>query len=101
MAKRTKKVGVVGKYGTRYGASLRKTIKKMEITQHSKYMCSFCGKEGMKRDAVGRRLRPVRHQEVEGDQGALDIAHRLPSQFPFCQLSFVDGDMPINIPSRA
>merc|ERR1712228_632739 len=53
MAKRTKKVGVVGKYGTRYGASLRKTIKKMEITQHSKYMCSFCGKENMRRDAVG------------------------------------------------
>ena len=47
-AKRTKKVGVVGKYGTRYGASLRKTIKKMEITQHSKYMCSFCGKVSLK-----------------------------------------------------
>ena len=43
-AKRTKKVGVVGKYGTRYGASLRKTVKKMEITQHSKYYCHFCGK---------------------------------------------------------
>ncbi len=43
-AKRTKKVGVVGKYGTRYGASLRKTVKKMEITQHAKYVCTFCGK---------------------------------------------------------
>ncbi|KAF5296627.1 hypothetical protein FQA39_LY12455, partial [Lamprigera yunnana] len=43
-AKRTKKVGIVGKYGTRYGASLRKMVKKMEITQHSKYSCSFCGK---------------------------------------------------------
>ncbi len=43
-AKRTKKVGIVGKYGTRYGASLRKTIKKMEITQHGKYTCPFCGK---------------------------------------------------------
>ena len=43
-AKRTKKVGVVGKYGTRYGASLRKTVKKMEITQHAKYTCTFCGK---------------------------------------------------------
>jgi hypothetical protein len=43
-AKRTKKVGIVGKYGTRYGASLRKTVKKMEVSQHSKYVCSFCGK---------------------------------------------------------
>merc|ERR1712203_939958 len=53
MAKRTKKVGVVGKYGTRYGAFLRKSVKKMEITQHSKYLCTFCGKENMKRSAVG------------------------------------------------
>ena len=49
MAKRTKKVGITGKYGTRYGASLRKTVKKMEISQHSKYLCSFCGKDKMKR----------------------------------------------------
>jgi large subunit ribosomal protein L37Ae len=34
MAKRTRKVGVCGKYGTRYGASLRKQIKKIEISQH-------------------------------------------------------------------
>merc|ERR1712029_99273 len=50
---RTKKVGVVGKYGTRYGASLRKIVKKMEVSQHSKYLCTFCGKENMKRKAVG------------------------------------------------
>lgn len=30
--------------GTRYGASLRKQIKKMEVSQHSKYFCEFCGK---------------------------------------------------------
>ncbi|CAD6184561.1 unnamed protein product [Caenorhabditis auriculariae] len=53
MAKRTKKVGIVGKYGTRYGASLRKMVKKMEVTQHSRYTCSFCGKEAMKRKAAG------------------------------------------------
>lgn len=43
-SKRTKKVGIVGKYGTRYGASLRKQIKKIEVSQHSKYFCPFCGK---------------------------------------------------------
>lgn len=52
-SKRTKKVGIVGKYGTRYGSSLRKQIKKIEVSQHSKYFCSFCGKYGMKRQAVG------------------------------------------------
>ncbi|KAG0274199.1 60S ribosomal protein L43 [Linnemannia exigua] len=52
-AKRTKKVGVVGKYGIRYGASLRKQVKKMEITQHSKYTCTFCGRDAVKRQAVG------------------------------------------------
>ena len=42
--RRTKKVGICGKYGTRYGASLRKIIKKIEVSQHSKYTCVFCGK---------------------------------------------------------
>ncbi|XP_004406537.1 PREDICTED: putative 60S ribosomal protein L37a [Odobenus rosmarus divergens] len=52
-AKLTKKVGIVGKYGTHYGASLRKMVKKIEISQHAKYTCSFCGKTKMKRRAVG------------------------------------------------
>ncbi|KAL6594391.1 ribosomal L37ae protein family-domain-containing protein [Neocallimastix sp. 'constans'] len=51
--KRTRKVGVCGKYGTRYGASLRKQIKKIEISQHSRYTCPFCGKDAIKRTAVG------------------------------------------------
>jgi len=53
MGKRTKKVGVVGKYGTRYGASIRKQIKKVEITQHATYTCSFCGKDSVKRQVTG------------------------------------------------
>lgn len=53
MAKRTKKVGIVGKYGTRYGASVRKVIKKIEISQHSRYTCRFCGKDSVRRKAVG------------------------------------------------
>lgn len=52
-AKRTKKVGIVGKYGTRYGSSLRKQVKKMEISQHATYTCMFCGKNSMRRSAVG------------------------------------------------
>lgn len=53
MGKRTRKVGVVGKYGTRYGSSLRKQVKKMEIAQHAVYTCPFCGKNSVKRVAVG------------------------------------------------
>merc|ERR1712244_184270 len=53
MAKRTRKVGITGKYGTRYGASLRKVVKKMEVTQHKKYVSPFCGATSLKREAVG------------------------------------------------
>uniref|UniRef100_D4A829 Large ribosomal subunit protein eL43 n=1 Tax=Rattus norvegicus TaxID=10116 RepID=D4A829_RAT len=53
MAKRTKNVRTVGKYRTCYGTSLRKMVKKVEISQHAKYTCSFCGKPKMKRRAVG------------------------------------------------
>ncbi|XP_044101354.1 60S ribosomal protein L37a-like [Neovison vison] len=53
MAKRTKKIRILGKYGTRYGVSLRKMVKKIEISQHTQYTCSFCGKTKMRRQAVG------------------------------------------------
>lgn len=38
------KLSCLGVSGTRYGASLRKQIKKMEVSQHAKYLCEFCGK---------------------------------------------------------
>mmetsp|Transcript_18128 Transcript_18128/g.22853 ORF Transcript_18128/g.22853 Transcript_18128/m.22853 type:complete len:95 (+) Transcript_18128:81-365(+) len=53
MGRRTKKVGITGKYGTRYGSSLRKNIKKIEVSQHAKYTCSFCGKDTVKRHSAG------------------------------------------------
>merc|ERR1719161_1850801 len=53
MAKHTKKVGITGKYGTRYGASLRKIVKRYEIQQRTKYLCSFCGKNSVRRVAGG------------------------------------------------
>lgn len=51
--KRTKKVGITGKYGVRYGSSLRRQCKKIEVQQHSKYLCPFCGKTSVKRRATG------------------------------------------------
>ncbi|KAF0852338.1 60S large subunit ribosomal protein eL43 (rpL37A) [Andalucia godoyi] len=53
MTKRTLKVGIVGKYGTRYGANLRKRAKKLEVSTHAKHFCHFCGKYSIKRTAVG------------------------------------------------
>ena len=53
MAKRTKKVGICGKYGTRYGATLRKIVKKFEVTQHATYVSPFCGKNTVRRQAAG------------------------------------------------
>ena len=53
MGKHTIKAGIVGKYGTRYGGTNRKVIKKLEVTQHAKYVCSFCGKTSVVRKATG------------------------------------------------
>ena len=53
MGKRTKKVGITGKYGTRYGSTLRKLVRKIEVSQHSTYRCAFCGKDSVKRHSVG------------------------------------------------
>lgn len=53
MSRRTKKVGIVGKYGTRYGATLRKQIKPYEISQRAQYECQACGKTRVRRVVVG------------------------------------------------
>lgn len=53
MAKRTKKVGITGRYGTRYGDTLRKRVKRIEALQRKKYLCPHCGKTGVRRTAAG------------------------------------------------
>ncbi|KAM7063841.1 large ribosomal subunit protein eL43-like [Molossus nigricans] len=69
MAKRTEKVGIIGKYRTRYGASLRKMVKKMEICQHAKYTCSFCGKTKVQSRALGLWRCGSRVKTVAGGAG--------------------------------
>jgi large subunit ribosomal protein L37Ae len=53
MERRTVKVGITGKFGTRYGAKLRKQVKAIEILQKTKYICTFCGKNSIRRQATG------------------------------------------------
>lgn len=53
MSKGTLKVGITGKYGARYGSTLRKRMKPFEESQHSKYECTACGKMAVKRVCVG------------------------------------------------
>ena len=70
MAKRTKKVGILGKYGTRYGAAQRKSIKKFEISQRATYGCPFCGKVRAK--VKSNPVFPVGHRE-EISCGRLEV----------------------------
>ncbi|KAB0380017.1 hypothetical protein FD755_007801 [Muntiacus reevesi] len=48
------KVRTVGKYKTHYSTNnfIRKAVKKVEISQHTKYTCSFCGKTKTERRLV-------------------------------------------------
>jgi len=71
MAK-TAKVGIVGKYGARYGASIRKVTKKIEIAQHSAYNCSLCGKDRVKRTHVG--IWKCRHCKITFAGGAYSLS---------------------------
>ena len=74
MGRRTKKVGVVGKYGTRYGASLRKQIKKQEVSQHATYNCAFCGKDTVRRSVVGIWTCRACKKQLAGGAFALSTA---------------------------
>ncbi|AFN83347.1 60S ribosomal protein L37A [Encephalitozoon romaleae SJ-2008] len=53
MGKGTKKVGIAGSFGARYGSTLRKRMKAVLETQRAKYSCEACGKKRVRREAVG------------------------------------------------
>ena len=68
MAKRTKKVGVTGKYGTRYGGAIRKIVKKFELQQHAKYQCPPCGKVSITLTIDQRQASFMRNMEMQSLQ---------------------------------
>lgn len=50
---RTKKVGITGRYGARYGATIRKRVRKIEERMKTPHKCPNCGMKTVKRVAVG------------------------------------------------
>ena len=49
----TKKVGITGKYGPRYGTKTKKVILEMEIKQEKEKVCPYCERPALKRLAAG------------------------------------------------
>lgn len=50
---RTKKVGVTGRFGTRYGLRIRKRVAEVEAKQKKKHSCPNCKKKTLKRVSSG------------------------------------------------
>ncbi len=49
----TKKNGTAKRYGARYGRTTRDKISKLEKDIHSRQKCPYCGKNRVKRVAMG------------------------------------------------
>lgn len=43
---RTKVVGIVGRYGARYGSTLRKKVKEVLEKRYAPHICPFCAHRG-------------------------------------------------------
>ncbi len=53
MARRTRKVGVVGRYGPRYGVRIRRRVQEIDEGARRKYVCPNCQAVAVKRRASG------------------------------------------------
>ena len=53
MSRRTKKVGSSGKFGPRYGLSVKKQIRSIDMNKKSRYACPRCSKNNVKRVSSG------------------------------------------------
>jgi large subunit ribosomal protein L37Ae len=50
---KTRKVGTTGRFGTRYGVSLRRRIKEIETGVRSNHVCPACESKKVKRVSAG------------------------------------------------
>jgi large subunit ribosomal protein L37Ae len=53
MSRRTKKVGIAGRLGARYGLSARKQIRNIETEQRKRHECPRCHHVAVKRESTG------------------------------------------------
>ncbi len=53
MSRRTKKVGSSGRFGPRYGLSVKKQIRSIDTNKHNRYICPKCTKKNVKRVSAG------------------------------------------------
>jgi large subunit ribosomal protein L37Ae len=53
MVRRTKKVGISGRYGPRYGVKIRRRVSKLEIRQKQNHTCPECQYQAVKRISTG------------------------------------------------
>jgi large subunit ribosomal protein L37Ae len=49
----TKKVGLTGKYGSRYGTKTKKIVLEIESRQKREKVCPYCERPALKRLAAG------------------------------------------------
>ncbi|MDI9624786.1 MAG: 50S ribosomal protein L37Ae [Methanothermobacter sp.] len=50
---RTKKVGITGRFGPRYGRKAKRVVKKIEEQMKKKHLCPYCDRPGVKRISTG------------------------------------------------
>lgn len=48
---RTKKVGITGRFGPRYGRKAKRAVKKIEEEMKRKHICPSCDRPGVKRES--------------------------------------------------
>lgn len=53
MTRRTKKLGSTARFGTRYGARLRKDVKNIEKTSKATHRCPRCRTFGVRKVSIG------------------------------------------------
>ncbi len=53
MGGRTKKVGITGRFGPRYGLKIRKQVKAIEEVEKSLHKCPKCGARAVRRVHTG------------------------------------------------